>query len=74
MKTKDLITKLVLAGSFAASPALLAQSRFDELAKLPMDHNRPTAETAQTLKDELLFQRATQAYPGHAAAQHDGHV
>jgi len=36
--------------------------RFDELANLPFTENRPTKETAQTLRDELLFQRATQAY------------
>jgi hypothetical protein len=41
----------------------LSQSdRFDELSNLPFDQNRPTEETAQTLKDELLFQRATQTY------------
>lgn len=38
------------------------QSRFDELANLPFDENRPTSETAQILRDELLFERATQAY------------
>ena len=38
------------------------QSRFDELANLPFSENRPTAETAKTLHDELLFQRATQTY------------
>jgi hypothetical protein len=37
-------------------------SRFDELANLPFVENRPTKETAQTLRDELLFQRATQIY------------
>jgi hypothetical protein len=36
--------------------------RFDELANLPFTENRPTKETAQTLRDELLFQRATQTY------------
>ena len=36
--------------------------RFDELAELPFSENRPTEETAQTLRDELLFQRATQTY------------
>ena len=40
----------------------MAQSRFEELANLPMKENRPSDETARTLKDELLFQRATQAY------------
>jgi hypothetical protein len=37
-------------------------SRFDALADLPFEKNRPTAATAQTLKDELIFQRATQTY------------
>jgi hypothetical protein len=37
-------------------------ARFDTLADLPFAENRPTPETAQTLRDELLFQRATQAY------------
>ncbi|HEY6413079.1 MAG TPA: DUF1254 domain-containing protein [Edaphobacter sp.] len=38
------------------------QSHFEQLANLPFSQNRPTPETAQTLKDELLFQRATQTY------------
>ncbi len=37
-------------------------SRFDELANLPFVENRPTDATAQTLRDEMLFQRATQTY------------
>src|SRR5262245_58701565 len=37
-------------------------ARFDDLAKLPFEENRPTKETAQALRDELLFQRATQTY------------
>jgi hypothetical protein len=37
-------------------------SRFDELANAPFNENRPTRETAQLLRDELLFQRATQTY------------
>jgi hypothetical protein len=36
--------------------------RYDELANLPFVENRPPKETAQTLRDELLFQRATQCY------------
>ena len=35
---------------------------FDALANLPFAEGRPTKETAQTLRDELLFQRATQTY------------
>ena len=37
-------------------------ARFDELVDLPFAEGRPTKETAQTLRDELLFQRATQTY------------
>ena len=37
-------------------------SRYDALANAPFAENRPTRETARTLRDELLFQRATQAY------------
>ena len=37
-------------------------SRFEELANLPFPEGQPTRETAQILKDELLFQRATQIY------------
>jgi hypothetical protein len=36
--------------------------RYDALANSPMAENRPTPETAKRLKDELLFQRATQTY------------
>lgn len=39
-----------------------SQLRFDALANLPFDHNRPTPETAKTLMEELKFQEATQAY------------
>jgi hypothetical protein len=49
----------------AVSFATLAQAqtdRYDALANSPMTENRPTPETAKLLKDELLFQRATQTY------------
>jgi hypothetical protein len=39
-----------------------AAARYDELAKLPFPNGSPTKETAATLRDELLFQRATQVY------------
>jgi hypothetical protein len=48
----------VAISGFAAADT----TRFDTLANLPFENNRPTAATAQTLKDELLFQRATQTY------------
>src|SRR5215469_8124909 len=42
--------------------ATQGQSHFEQLANLPESENRATPETAQTLNDELLFQRATQTY------------
>ena len=42
--------------------AVAQSSRFGQLANLPFEENRPTKQTAQTLRDELLFQRATQVY------------
>jgi hypothetical protein len=36
--------------------------RYDTLADSPMVENRPTPETMKLLKDEVLFQRATQTY------------
>jgi hypothetical protein len=43
-------------------PAQAQSDRYDALANGPMAENRPTAETTKLLKDELLFQRATQIY------------
>jgi hypothetical protein len=37
-------------------------AHFEQMANLPFAENRPTAETAQALKDALLYQRATQTY------------
>ena len=54
--TTVLVT-IVLAGSAAAQ-----STRFDTLAESPMAENRPTPETAKLLREELLFQRATQTY------------
>lgn len=44
------------------STASPGADRFDALANLPFEENRPTPETAETLKEELLFQRAVQTY------------
>src|SRR5580704_1118234 len=52
----------VLAISGLTTPTHAQESRFDELANLPFAEGRPTKESAQTLRDELLFQRATQTY------------
>lgn len=53
-------TIYLVLGVSAASAA--AQSRFEELANSQFANDRPTAETAQRLEEELLFQRASQVY------------
>ena len=56
---------LLASALVCATGAMVAQaqpSRFDELVNAPFNENRPTRETAQLLRDELLFQRATQTY------------
>jgi hypothetical protein len=58
-----MVISAAIAGLLLHAGAASAQlARFEELSSLPFAENRPTPETAQTLRDELLFQRATQAY------------
>jgi len=57
-----LLVSAVTAAFIHAGPASAQATRFEALSNLPFAENRPTQETAQTLRDELLFQRATQAY------------
>ena len=62
---KQNLLAATLIGTLAITSILPAQAQtvnFDELANLPFAEGRPTKETAQTLRDELLFQRATQTY------------
>ena len=54
--------RLTIAGCQVASSLAQTPSRFDEPAHLEFANNRPTKGSAQTLRDELLFQRATQTY------------
>jgi hypothetical protein len=65
-KHKFTLTAATLAYALAmgglTKPALAQTTRFDRLANLQFTEGRPTKETAQTLRDELLFQRATQIY------------
>lgn len=60
------ILRQMLAGTavlaVTAGMAAAQADRFQALADLPFEHNRPTEETAKTLLDELAFQRATQTY------------
>ena len=58
----SLLAAALVAASGFASAALAQENSFDKLANLPFVENRPTKATAQTLRDELLFQRATQTY------------
>src|SRR5277367_377785 len=67
MKTPHKLIRLAaLAGALAMSAAtqaaLAQETHFDRLANLPFAAGRPTQESAQTLRDELLFERATQTY------------
>lgn len=55
-----LVGALGMAG--LAPQARAQESHFDKMANLPFAENRPTMDGAQTLRDELLFQRATQTY------------
>jgi hypothetical protein len=49
--------------AFFVSTANMAQTtRYSALANSSMLENRPSAKTSSLLKDELLFQRATQTY------------
>jgi hypothetical protein len=49
--------------AIGSANCVVAQSnRYDDLANAPFSENRPTPETSKLLKDELLFQRATQTY------------
>jgi hypothetical protein len=59
MKTGALAALVFIWATVSAHAQM---ERYDALANSPMVENRPTAETAKLLKDELLFQRATQIY------------
>ncbi|MDO3387547.1 DUF1254 domain-containing protein [Gilvimarinus sp. SDUM040013] len=53
----------VLVGSVLIAWFAQAQAdRYESLANIPLDHNRAGEQTAQVLKEELIFQRASQTY------------
>jgi hypothetical protein len=65
MKPSYRIALALTLGIAAISLAPFAQAqtdRYEALANSAMVENRPTPETSKLLKDELLFQRATQTY------------
>ena len=53
---------VVIAVTVAPVGVMAQQEHFDALVNAPFSENRPTPETSKLLKDELLFQRATQTY------------
>ena len=59
MKITFLITCALASITYLAQAQM---SRFDALAETPFQENRPTTESAALLRDELMFQRATQTY------------
>ena len=57
-----LVVVAVAVGLLQAGRATAQVGRFEGVSGLPFEENRPTPETARTLREELLFQRATQAW------------
>ncbi|WP_447917721.1 DUF1254 domain-containing protein [Achromobacter aegrifaciens] len=63
-QSRSAITRIAIAAAMLAlSGASLAQeSRYDALVNAQFDKDYPTAATTKLLRDELIFQRAVQAY------------
>ena len=59
---KKVLTAIMFICTGASPQAQAQADRYEALANSPMVENRPTPETVKLLKDELLFQRATQVY------------
>ena len=59
-------TRSLVLGAFVGlgvcGTTLAQEASFDRLAGASFVEGRPTKKTAQLLRDELLFQRATQTY------------
>ena len=64
MKSRVTCTQIVLlvVGILSCTLAVAESDRHEALANSAMVEGRPSAETTRMLKDELLFQRATQTY------------
>lgn len=63
MKSPNRVPAMLAATLFLlTSQAMAAPDRFETLANSPFEQNRPTAQTAKTLQEELVFQRAAQTY------------
>jgi hypothetical protein len=57
-----LVENLAFFGPPHRGTRTMSTDHFDALADAPMFESRPTAEASAALKDELIFQRATQTY------------
>jgi hypothetical protein len=58
-----MLSLALLLAALGLAPLAHAQTdHYDALANSAIVENRPTPETSTLLKDELLFQRATQTY------------
>lgn len=62
MFKQSILAASALAATLAAPVIAEDAMRFQSLAELPFAQNRATPKTAKTLRDELKFQQATQAY------------
>jgi hypothetical protein len=56
---RSLIGAFLLAATIGAGPAQAQSLRFDALSDLPFSNGFLSKEAIATLKDELVFQRAT---------------
>ena len=59
---KRLVCVATIVAAMLPGLAHAQVDRYDALANSPMNENRPTPETSKLLREELLFQRATQTY------------
>ena len=50
------------AFGLTGGPVPAQNKRWNELANYPFHQHQPTEETGKRLRDELLFERATQTY------------
>ena len=62
MRPASLLAAAAVLAIVSPAPIMAQDARFEALAELPFVQNRPTPETAGTLRRELAFQQATQAY------------
>jgi hypothetical protein len=56
------LASLVLAFGLTGGPVPAQNTRWNKLANYPFHQHYPTEETGKRLRDELLFERATQTY------------